>query len=66
MKTLAIEGTVLRMTGKALLLAHGDEEETWVPFSVVFEDDLEGLAEGDKVELNIAEWFCHKEGLEEL
>jgi hypothetical protein len=48
-------------TDLALLLVI-DGEEVWCPKSVV--EDVDEVSKGDEdVELNIAEWWCEREGL---
>lgn len=57
-----ITGVIVHMTKKAALVSI-DGTNVWVPFSVIFEDDLAEMEVGDTSEINIADWFCEKEGL---
>lgn len=56
----AVEAIVKVMTKKAALLII-DEDEHWVPFSCIFEDDLAEMGVGVCMEVNIKEWFYEKE-----
>lgn len=58
-----IEGVVMHMTKKAVLLKVDGEDDVWIPFSVIHEDDCAELEVGEYMEINVAEWFCEKEGL---
>lgn len=57
-----IEGVVEHITKKAVLMEiNGDKH--WIPFSVIFEDDLAELEVDECMEINVADWFVAKEGL---
>jgi hypothetical protein len=52
---------VLHQTAKAVLISFGDEE-VWIPFSVIEPESLVNLEEA--TEMDVADWFVKKEGLE--
>lgn len=52
---------VVHMTEKAALISFGDEEK-WIPFSVIEPESLAELEE--TANIDIADWFVKKEGLE--
>jgi hypothetical protein len=52
---------VEKLTAKAVLLEGRDAEPFWVPQSVIFEDDLAELEEGELMEINVKKWFYDKE-----
>lgn len=56
-----ITGDVVKTTDKAILLYHGDDQETWIPRSVI--EDGESAGEEDDLDLNVETWFVEKEGL---
>jgi hypothetical protein len=56
-----VEATVVRMTSRAVLLRSESGRDQWVPQSQIFEDDLNEMAEGVVLEVNIAKWFFDKE-----
>lgn len=61
-QTVPIHGTVMKMTQRACLFRLTEERrEVWIPQSVIFEEDLCGLADGVIGEINVAQWFFDKE-----
>lgn len=61
--SVSISGTVLRKSGKAVLVDRGHGDESWIPLSVI-EDGGDDIDVGDEVDLEVASWFARKEGLE--
>lgn len=63
MRTVTLRvAEVLRETDLALLLLLDDDDEHWVPKSVI--EDADDITTGDTdLEVQVAEWFCEKEGL---
>lgn len=52
---------VVRLTNRAALIEHNDEE-IWIPLSVI--DDPERLEVGDTdLTIGVKEWFADKEGI---
>lgn len=58
--TLDID-TVVKTTDRAVLVEVGGEEY-WIPRSVI--EDGDELDEGDNGEIEVADWFLRKEGLD--
>lgn len=58
----SIEGVVMHLTQKAVLLKTLEGDEVWVPLSVIHEDS-DPLVIDECVEINVADWFVSKEGL---
>lgn len=59
---VSIHGTVMKMTQRAVLFRLTEaRREVWIPQSVIFEDDLDGLDAGVISEINVAQWFYDKE-----
>lgn len=56
---------IVKMTQRAVLISmiEDEDEEWWVPMSCILEDDLAVMEEGTGMELNVAQWFCEKQGL---
>ncbi len=55
-----IEGTVIAETDKAVCLQRDDDEDIWIPRSVI--DGGDAMEEQDTDPL-VADWFIDKEGL---
>ena len=53
---------VVHQTAKAVLVSFGDDEEVWIPFSVIEPESLVNLEEA--TDIDVADWFVKKEGLE--
>ena len=58
-----IEGVVMHLTAKAVLLKTLEGYEVWIPLSVIHEDDLDTMEVSDFAEIAVADWFVAKEGL---
>ena len=55
-----VEGEVRRVTDLAILYFTTDEQEVWIPRSVIDEGDA--VAEGD-TDIGVRRWFVEREGL---
>jgi hypothetical protein len=60
---MPVEVRVIFASERALLVDLGDGDEVWIPFSIIFEDDLVGIEIGETTEINVASWFVEREGL---
>lgn len=58
---VAVQGTVMKMTKKAILFKGTDNADHWIPMSCIFEDDLAEIDEGVVGEINVATWFYERE-----
>ena len=56
------DAEVIALTDRAALLEISGCE-SWVPLSVIYEDDANDLSVGYSTEVRIAKWFATKEGL---
>lgn len=54
---------VLSRTRKAVLIAT-DENEYWIPYSLIHEEDLAVLNDDFMGDMQIESWFVSKEGIE--
>ena len=57
---IPIQGIVIATTDAAILLSFSNENEAWIPRSVI--EDGDAVEEHDH-DPNTAEWFCDKECL---
>ena len=66
-ETITVAAHVMKLTHKAALLrmTTPDEQELWVPLSQIINADglEEATLDSDPVDIEIAKWFCDKEGL---
>jgi len=65
---LTIGCEIIQSTNKAIKIEPDKQsgEEFWIPKSLLSHSDywIDDLSRGDSIELQIAEWFCNKEGIE--
>lgn len=54
---------IVHKTDDAVLVCDADDNEVWIPYSLMDEDEDDFKIGDEGVELNVAEWFATKEGL---
>jgi len=57
-----VEVVIVAITDRAVLINDGTSE-TWVPKSLIDEDDVDDLVQGSYQEINVQDWFLEKEGI---
>ena len=58
-----IEGLIMHITRRAVLVKVEGADDVWITLSVIHEEDVQALSVHEYMEINIAAWFCAKEGL---
>jgi len=59
---IEIDGTVLAVTDKAILLDISGHGQEWIPISQIMDGD-DSPAKGEEIELTITTWIAEQKGL---